>query len=360
MLSTDPRVDEASTLPRTSQEKAVSAKRSFAQRPSNYKIKAITLLNLGAFIDLVKGQARFHDCEFTGSKLRFFLNIVHPKAAPKAFMVFDANKKQYVGFVHHSSSWDIGGLEEYLEDIYTLPEANGAGRAAFEELETRSADANAAKLSWSVMASNERAIGFYNCMNAAEIAKSNIDLSHLLDRHSSQYLNLIENVRYSEFKVETLNSINLIELQVDLKASGISEKIDHLSAIRRDPSADIIIARDARRQIVGCIVVNTNFSSFRTVNGVQLSKPYVLDKNCSEKQKSNILNSLLYGAVEYARATKRTGHLNAYVAANDQFTQGHYESYGGVKQTMTDDPASVFMIMGKSIQPSQASAHPVR
>lgn len=95
-------------------------------------------------------------------------------AKPRVFCELAELDGATVGFAlwFYSFSTFRGRHGVYLEDLFVLPEARGAGagRALLKALAERCVDEGLARLEWSVLDWNAPAIGFYDALGAATLS----------------------------------------------------------------------------------------------------------------------------------------------------------------------------------------------
>lgn len=291
---------------------------------------------LSDFIKLVEKQADFHESTFTGSPEAMLAHIQDPLKTPNAFLVYDKSSGTAVpvAYVLYYNSWDQNGRQTYLEDIHAVG-GNGAGSFAFNELKSRATKAGSQKISWAVMRENPTAISFYKKQNADTLAKDSWDLSHLFNAQSGMMHN-------PGFSSEKLTHDSLVELHKQYP--GLNTV--YLSKIISDPNSEIFISKNHNGKIIGYGISNTAYSSFRTVDGIQIEHFEVLDRSLTPNQEHGMFASLTSAMIEYGRASGRDGHLYAYAKHTQPNVQSFYQALGADLLCMNEKPSSVFQIMG--------------
>ena len=79
----------------------------------------------------------------------------------------DGESAGFALFLHNFSTWE-GKPGIWLEDLFVRPEVrgHGYGRARFAELARLAVERGCARLEWSVLDWNRRAVDFYQAMGA--------------------------------------------------------------------------------------------------------------------------------------------------------------------------------------------------
>lgn len=90
----------------------------------------------------------------------------HP-AAEAVIAEIDGTPVGMALFFHNFSTW-TGWRGLYLEDLYVMPEARGAGvgKALLQHLAALAVERGCTRFEWSVLDWNEKAIRFYKAMGA--------------------------------------------------------------------------------------------------------------------------------------------------------------------------------------------------
>src|SRR5688500_14811037 len=139
------------------------------------------------------------------------------------------------------------------------------------------------------MENNFGAIKFYEKQSAYKLHKTAYDLGNLLKDKSS----LLEKTKpLTARQIVTPDSIVPSEIEPAIS----------------DPYAGIFSIHDNSGDPAALIVINANFSTFRTVTGL-VTQPVIFLKPANENEKSKIFKAAFHAACDFASAKGYTGHL---------------------------------------------------
>jgi GNAT superfamily N-acetyltransferase len=135
-----------------------------------YRIAAARPEDLGTIITLVRELAEFerllHEVRITAADLHEHLFGAHPYA--EAAVVWVGDEPAGFALWFHNYSTFVGRPGLYLEDLYIRPvhRGQGYGEALLQHLAALALQRGCARLEWSVLDWNKRAIGFYRKLGA--------------------------------------------------------------------------------------------------------------------------------------------------------------------------------------------------
>jgi GNAT superfamily N-acetyltransferase len=133
-------------------------------------IRPATPADLPLIAQLIRGLAEYeklaHEVRFDEAKLGEKLFGERPYAEVLIGEV-DGKPKGFALFFHNFSTFE-GRPGIYLEDLFVMPEARGAGlgKALLVELARLAVERDCARLEWWVLDWNEPSIGFYKSLGA--------------------------------------------------------------------------------------------------------------------------------------------------------------------------------------------------
>jgi GNAT superfamily N-acetyltransferase len=138
--------------------------------PPPYRIAPARPEDLEIVVALVRELAEFerllHEVRITAADLQDHLFGPHPYA--EAALVWAGEQAAGFALWFHNYSTFMGRPGLYLEDLYVRPvfRGQGYGEALLQHLAALAVERGCARLEWSVLDWNQRAIGFYRKLGA--------------------------------------------------------------------------------------------------------------------------------------------------------------------------------------------------
>lgn len=184
---------------------------------------------------LIQQQADVHACTLSATP-EAMLNALCARTSPAEAVTIENEHNQSVAYILYSHYLSAYGPALYLEDICVSNQwrgNHGFGQLSFAILAHIARSNRIDTLTWSVMASNARAVRFYNHFDAEFAQKDNMDLSTITADHTQDdYL--------------------------------------HTSSHRHAPNSTVFQLIDTNGQIIATAIGNETLSSFRAVTGLQI------------------------------------------------------------------------------------------
>jgi ribosomal protein S18 acetylase RimI-like enzyme len=308
--------------------------------------KAVTAQNFSKLKALVVEQARHHACDYTGDDLAFVTALERENPVAFSTLLHDESGNA-VGYTFSNLFYGLDGPEVYLEDILVSRNrrANGFGLIMMHELKEEAVRRGANAVSWTVARNNPSAISFYKeKVGASPLHETVYDATHLLERAHRPS---------AEFAVRRAEAhdLDLVEFYAGRGAALTKERARNIRAAAAAPNAEVCVAY-AKDVPCAVGVMNSHFSTFRTVYGYKLQMAEVIpsgdDRACAAFQATAAY------AGERARATGHTGHLNI-VAGNSSPAMNEFLRASRVRQLMMvdDNPESFLDLYGVSLNTAQ-------
>lgn len=138
-------------------------------RPA-YRIAPARTEDLETIVELVRELAEFerllHEVRITAADLRD--HLFGPRPYAEAAVVWSGEQAAGFALWFHNYSTFMGRPGLYLEDLYVRPvfRGQGYGEALLQHLAALAVERGCARLEWSVLDWNQRAIGFYKKLGA--------------------------------------------------------------------------------------------------------------------------------------------------------------------------------------------------
>lgn len=333
-------------------------KEEFNTPPKNgaLYIKHTNKWNFKHLIPLVSQQAEHHDTTFRGYRDAFHRALFKDTpAVPKTFFVMAPDTEEPLAYVLYTEVFTNKGKALYMEDICTRKTDRGSqghksvGSFAFAHMVDLAHEKNCNRIIWVVAENNAIARSFYNKkIGAHYLPETNFDMGHLLNKKA-----LPPQPPSVKAAVATPYDIKSI-----VRLAGITpcpfrqigaHLDDHVASLKEAAQSDtalVFVARDtATDAILGYSIANANYSSFRTVMGLELEDA-VFDDTLTQQQQKDVMRAMLRAAVDYCHEKNWTGHLCFLTDDHDPLQAKILRDLGGSPLKMTDNPDSRFLLMG--------------
>lgn len=300
--------------------------------------------HLPDLVELIEKQASYHGAVFKGSPERLIEDINNPASPPHVNLFYDAETQKPLAYTLDLKYFKGNHVYTYMEDLFADSKStkqHGVGSATFDALKKQAYGQGSEKLCFSVMQENQKAIEFYTRNGAHLTDKINWDLSHLLQEEEI----LRKNFALSANRIQTANAHHIYK-----HSAQNSKELEISTLMQNHVHSTVLCAADQSDQEKGRIIANANYSSFRTVTGLQL-EPIEMTARHAKMQSVETALLLMRAAVKYAHDSQKTGHLYAYTHQQDTMMNSFFTALNGKPLQMNARPSSVFCNMSVGTKP---------
>lgn len=315
---------------------------------------AVTRGNFPELKALVLEQAGHHGVPYTGDDEKFIAAIERKDPVARILLLRENAEGTPLGYVLFNENFGFKGREVYLEDVLvsSVARRRGAGQNMMQAMKdfARAQDADA--MGWTVTRQNLSAIFFYTRVGAKPAGTAIYDcaaaLSHLPPSPAG----------YTARQADATD-LDHIESLAGVIKTLTPEVVRNIRAAAAAPHARVYVSTGDDGTPKAAAIVNSNFSSFRTVYGRKMEMMELAATDTADA--CNAFQSLAARIAADAVAEDHAGHLNLFIDKSSLAQARFAQTPGFTPLMMSADPASFLDTygMGRDIIHPQPKSAPL-